>query len=794
MGTEHQSGAPPVATIRLASFAACLAAAALAYEILLLRILAIAHWPHFVALVVSLALLGFGASGSFLAVSLPRAKTPRLTLMARHAAACAIALPLATALAARVPFNALELLWDPRQFGWFAVLFAVCTVPFFFAANALALALIEARAGAGRVYAADLAGSGFGAVLALALLELCPLPIAVSCLGVLAAIAALAVAGAPRRVTLGGGLCLAAFAAASLAPIVSPPQPSPYKAESRALAVLGAKKLGERYGPLGRLTAVASPRVPFRHAPGLSLASTAKIPPQLAIFTDGDAPTYVTADVADAAWLADLPTAWPYLARPAARALVIGAGGGLPVLQALRLGAVTVTAVEPNGDLLAWVREDFGAAGGALYADPRVSVHVGDARGFLARATGEYDVILVPASGAFGAPSAGVGAFSESLVHTREAFAAFLDRLSPGGLLVLESGLTAPPRAPLRLVATAAEVLRARHQQPGEHLALWYGWNTAVLAVGRDPLTPALRASLQAFCAARQFDIAWPADDGAPRYVIWDRPWLHEGVAALVGETAEAFIDRYKFDITPVSDDRPFFHDFFRWRLIPEFLRLGAQSGPLLFESGHLLIATALVQALLLGTLLILAPVALRLRRAPDGRMAIYFTALGAGFLAIEIACVHRLALVLGHPVYAATTALATFLVAAGLGSAASASWRDRFGRHAVRYAALAVALAAPCTALAIDLAAEPLMAQAFPLRIVASIGLLAPLAFLLGMPFPLGLARLMPDEMPWAWALNGCASVVGALLATLIAMQIGFTGVMGCAAALYLLAARVAR
>jgi hypothetical protein len=235
----------------------------------------------------------------------------------------------------------------------------------------------------------------------------------------------------------------------------------------------------------------------------------------------------------------------------------------------------------------------------------------------------------------------------------------------------------------------------------------------------------------------------------------------------------------------------------FKWRFLPELLGLGPQGAAALLDLGYLILAATLVQAAALSAVLILAPLALRRglgEAAPRARVVGYFLALGFGFLFLEIAFIQRFILFLGHPLYAVAVVLAGFLVFAGIGSAIAPRLDRRIGGRVRPIAIAAAAVAALATAYLVALPPlfEALIGLAVPGRIMITLTLIAPLAVSMGMPFPLGIVRVARDSgdlVPWAWGINGCASVVAAVLATLLAIHLGFTAVVLIAVALYLAA-----
>ena len=277
-----------------------------------------------------------------------------------------------------------------------------------------------------------------------------------------------------------------------------------------------------------------------------------------------------------------------------------------------------------------------------------------------------------------------------------------------------------------------------------------------------------------------------------------DQPWLHEGIVALLGPQAAEFVADYKFSIEPATDDRPYFFNYFKWRVLPELLDLRLRGGAGLVEWGYLVLLATLLQAVLAGVLLILLPLLIAPREWPRGTagsMGSYFFLLGLAFLFVEMAFIQKFILFLSHPLYSVAVVLAGFLVFAGMGSALSGRVAERFGGRshvAVRAAVGGIAAMILLYLWLLPPLFERWIGLGDAARVVISLLLIAPLAFCMGMPFPLGLRRLAaqaPGFIPWAWGLNGFASVVSAALATLLAIELGFNTVLLIALLFYALA-----
>lgn len=793
------SGAPPLVAVALIS------AAALAYEILLMRLFSIVLWHHFAYMIISLALLGYGASGTLLSLAQPTL-APRFTvLFSAAAAAFGISAIACFLLAQRVPFNPLEVLWDVRQPLYLLAVYLLLAVPFLCAGACVGLALTRFRGVAWRTYSVDILGAGAGSLGVVALLFVLSPTDVLRLVGTLGAVAgALAWrhgAGAARWPPV--ALLVLAGLPWLLPHAWVAPAVSPYKELPQTLRIPGARVIEQRTSPLGLVTVVESPRIPLRHAPGLSLNATTEPPPQLAVFTDGDglnALTRFDGRRESLAHLDQLSSALPYHLLRHPHVLVLGAGAGADVLQAHFHGARRIEAVELNPQVVDLVRGRFADYAGGLYAG-LARVHVAEARGFVAASDERYDLIHVALLDSFSAASAGLHALSENYLYTVEALQDALRHLQPGGLLAITRWVSLPPRDTLKLFAGAVAALeRSGVADPGSRLALVRSWKTTTLLVKNGAFGAADVASIKSFCAARSFDLAFYPGmrrDEANRYNVIERPELYDGAVALLGPGRDDYLRRYKFHIAPATDDRPHFFHFVKWRSLPELWSLKGQGGMPLLEWGYPVLLATLAQAALASLLLIGLPLAwqARPRSAQDrrtlpagsrGRVLVYFLAIGFGFMFIEIAFIQKFVLFLSHPLYAVAVVLFAFLLFAGVGSRLSR-------RFAVVPVALAIAVAAALCLVALPWLFAHAMGLPDAARIALSVALIAPLAFFMGMPFPLGLARaeaLDARLVPWAWGINGCASVTGAVLATLLAIHVGFTAVVALALVLYAVAA----
>lgn len=772
-----------------------LSGGALAYEVLLMRLFSQVHWHHLVGLIISLALLGYGASGSFLVLVRAWALDRYAGFFTANSLLFGIGGPLAYVLAATVPLNPLLVAWEPRQLLYFALVYLLLALPFFAVANAIGLTLWRYPSRVGITYGADLLGAGLGAGGVVGLLFLLSPADALRVVGLAGPLAALRVLRGAAPAGRAAGALLAG--AATLGLLAVPGDwletgARDYKPLSQALAATGARVVERRGNPLGTVTVVENRVVPVRYAPGLSLVSPAVPTEQRAVFLDGERAGVLIRGGATE-YLDYLPSALAYhlLERP--RVLVRGAQDTTPVYQGLVLGAKDVVVVEPNSIFRELLGRNLPPG-----ARERVKVRPLAWRRFLLQPGGPYDLIQLAVGDALG-EVAGLRAQQEDYRYTVEGLGAALGALAPRGLVSVTRGLQLPPRSGLKLVATAVEALERRGiDRPATHLALLRTWNSVTLLMGRDPLEPSQRSRIREFSRGRMFDIAYlpgMAAEEANRYNRLDRPRFYQGVLALLDAHRERVMAAYPFRIEPATDDRPYFHRYTRLAGLWSVLNRPAGGARAQVDWGYVILWIALLLALVSSGVFVLLPLFRSFPggpgRGPGARVVVYFGALGLAFLFIEIAFIQRLQLLLGAPVYSVAVVLGGFLAFAGLGS----QWSRRLARGdgsegTLGLIALAIGVLSVAYLFLLPWLSRYPLDMTLPQRMALCLAIIAPLAVAMGMPFPLGLAALArrrAEAIPWAWGINGCASVVAALLAPLLAMDVGFSGLVLLALGLYL-------
>jgi len=762
--------------------------ATLAFEVLLTRVFSVTLWYHFAFMVVSIAMLGFAASGSLLAL-FPGLR--RLDRIGWYTLALAAALPGGLILANTVSFDPVRLAWEWTELLHIVLIYLFLSLPFFCTGIVITTAFSVASDRAGILYGADLIGAGIGSLAILPLLGLVPPEQAVLLLSLLVAAAAVLAGGQALRMTA-GLLALTVIALLVLQPDFIRPKISPYKGLEAALRYPGARHLRTHLTPFARIDTFRSPAV--RYAPGLSLRYLERLPEQIGISIDGGEVNAVTrtAEPAALAFLDALPAALPYAMGPRREVLALDPLGGLPVLLARRNGAERVATVESTPALQRVIREDFSGFSGDIYGSES---RTGLGRSWLAGEVRRFDLIDITHQGA--QPS-GVFGIGEDYRLTVEAFREYLKHLTDTGLLAVNLFIIPPPRTELRILATLATALEEIGVRDVDaHVAAIRSWGTITLVAKRTPLSPAEIDAVRRFGRERHFDLAWlPGASAAEsnRYVqTRDTDYFRAFHAILSPGERDRFLADYLFDVRPVRDEAPFFSYFLRLDRLADIYRTMGSKWQFFLEEGYLLPAL-FVQVLVISLVLVCLPLlagsdAAKGRESRTGhRLLPYFALLGLAYMLVEVALIQKLILPLEQPPVAVAAVLASLLVSSGCGSLLG----QRFPRLERPATMLGLALLILLCAGSLPWLITISQPWSLPLRSLFFCLMVTLPGFFMGIPFPAGLrllGRIAPGLIPWAWAVNGTVSVLAPLLAVMAAMATGFRGVLILGAVAYFLA-----
>jgi len=767
-------------------FAASLAS--LSYELALMRIFSISLWYHFAFMVISIAMLGIAASGTVLALFPGMKKIRRIPL---YVLLLAAAIPVSYLLSNAVPFDPARLSWDWTQLFSVSLYYLILSVPFFCFGLIVSTAYTTMPRASNAIYAADLAGAGGGALAMIWLLSLGGPEMSVFIIATLLLTGLLYWTGWKIR-ALALFLIAVNLAVLFLHPDCIKPRISPYKPFSLALQFPGAKLLGTAYSPYARVDLFASPAVRF--APGLSFTYLDPLPKQTGIAIDAGEIHAMTdeSDIGKLAFIRSLPSSLAYRLTRNRDVLIIEPRAGLSVLTARQLGAENIHSIDSNPLVVEVVRAYGKEHGSRLYEE---NAWTGLARTRLSAGKKEFDLIDLSIMGSL--PSASFG-FAEDYRFTSEAFTQYLTHLNPDGILSLNCYILPPPRTELRLLATLARAAEASGiNEFSKHVAAIRSWDTLTLLVKRSTLTEKDIRSVRTFAAEKRFDLVYVPGikpDESNHYIkMQDNEYAQAFLRLISTEMRGRFMDDYVFDIRPVSDERPFFHYYLKLVNLKETYRVMGGKWQYFVEEGFLL-PVLLVQVLVVSMVLILLPL-LRLRRGEIAlseqnplRALSYFALLGLAYLFVEIAFIQKMILGLENPSYAASTVIASVLICSGIGSALSL--RVKALRHS--RALLVLAFVVIASSLLLPTVITFMGRLSLPMKVILTLVTVMPAGILMGIPFPYGISLLStssPRLIPWAWAVNGCFSVLAPILAIMLALSAGFHTVLLAGAALYLTA-----
>ncbi len=772
-----------------------LSAGTLIFEITLTRVFSVAQWYHFAFMTVSLALLGFGASGTILALFPQLLKRDLSRLQATICLLFSVSVVGSYLTSNYVPFDSYRIAYERRQIIYLAVYYLALAVPFLFTGLSVGTLLAAKAERAGRTYFANLTGSGAGCVAALVTLSIAGGEATILAASLLGAVAALGLSF--RRSWFRFSLALVVILLLGVAVLRTPPifdiRMSPYKALSTVLRFPDARIAYEDWNAFSRVDVVESETI--RSAPGLSYTYPGALPSQKGVYIDGGdlRPLTAASPGTDLSFLDFLIGALPYHLMAEPRVLILEPGAGLDVMVAIHHQASEVVAVESNPLVIEVARHRYGDFAGHLYSLDNVTVVAEQGRSYLRRSAERWDVIQISLADSFRPVGSGAYSLSENYLYTTEAFVEYLSHLKPGGMLVVHRWLQTPPSESVRALNLAVSALqRMGVENPARHVVALRSLYTALFLVKSEEFTSEEIGIIKEFAQERRFDLSYYAGidpDETNRYGILEEPYYYMVYRdVLESQDSQTFYATYPFDVTPPSDDRPFFFHFFRWQQTPDIFRGLGRTWQPFGGSGYFVLLALFLLALFASSILILLPLAFQRGQGEikEGkRLFLYFLLLGLGYLFVEIPLLQRFIQFLGHPVYAFATVLFSLLTFSGLGSLLSP-------RVPLVRAMAGMIGAIACYPILLPHLFGWLLAGGLLFRLAASVATLAPLGFLMGIPFPSGIrltGRIAPGLVPWAWGVNGCASVLSSILAVMIAVSRGFSTVLFIGGAAYALA-----
>jgi len=759
--TDAEAPSPRISRYVAIALVSC---AVLLFEVLITRVLSVVLWYHFAFLSISLAMLGLGAPGVWFSIRPPGKDALRRALVVSGLTA-----PAAIALIVRYGAS----FRDSIGF-WIACIL----VPLLALGSAVCILLIEARGRAvATMYAADLAGATLGAAAAVPLLRGIPTPSVLAALGVLPLIAAMVIDRRAIKIALPLVIALGALIAWG----------KPFRLRYTKSYDEVVEPLYEKWTPTGRVTVLPylffekDPRIAF----GWGMGANFKPFPlrQMWLEQDGSAGTPITRLDRPPAALPHLffdVTSVPYQLRKPDTVCIVGAGGGRDILTAVAAGSRVVHAVELNPYIVDAATNAFGSFSGDVYRLPGVTAVVSEGRSFLARTPFRYDIVQISLIDSWAATAAGAFALSENGLYTVDALRIYLQRLSLDGVVSISRWFAGRMQMESpRLALMAKEALRQHGvADPLKHIVVVQAGQVANLMMFAQPVSDAQLAQIDAVAEKRGFLRLFPRTGKMENATLI-------AVALEVGE--QPFAEK-GFDISPVTDDRPFF-----FQSIPVLKKIDPKIVALFSTNEQaVLILRGLFQIVAVLTLaLFVLPLVLgrRIRRERGFALgSIYFAVIGVGFMLVEVAWLGRFSLYLGHPSTATPVILGTMLLFAGIGSFVA----GRFATSTLRKLIWALPLVLLAIGLALPSIFSATIGSPIGTRIAIAIAIVAPAGTVMGLAFPIGMIRFGEANRSFFWAVNGATSVLASVGALILSMAFGFSRVVLMGVACYAIAALV--
>jgi spermidine synthase len=812
---------------------AAVSASVIAYELFLMRVFSNGGWSHFGSTVISIAMFGFGVFSTVLCIWKNLFKNRPGFWINVSLLLLGPAMIVSNTLAQRLAFNPIFLVSDPKQKFLLMFYFLLYFIPFLIGAMFIGLTFLKGQCSFGRVYFANMFGSGLGGVAlfcgmyAIMPEKLYVIPAALWLIGA----AAWMSAPAGRKVA---PLLLISVAVAAVVALMYPQiNVSPYKGVSYAKRFPDSKRVYHRASPFGNMEVFSSSY--FHFAPGLSDNASFELNEMpekayIGMYIDGDGPIGIMRRLTgpESRYIEFLPMSMAYLIKRDPDVFVMQFGGGISTNVALKMGAKRVTIAEGNPMIVSAVRDDKHIADftGRILEDKKVKLIQAEGRIYVGRKTNAYDIIDLSLADSTGLSMPGGGAIRENYSYTGEAFASCIRALKNGGVLsVTVWNKEDPPKSTLKLMATmagAAGEYDAKHLKDSFFISHTY-LSTLTVLFKKGGFSAAETEKLKKYCARMSFElIYYPGKKtdttGADKLFqsyrdVYFAPKkseeesesgdgadmsagnLYATVAAmLLNGDGKRVENEYIFNSAPLTNDRPYFAGFVKIKDIPKFLdKLESVSD----EWGYLLLWATLLQSLALGIVLMLLPVVFGWRMffaKHRGKLGVilYFLCLGLGYIVIEIALIGKFVLYLGNPTVSVTVLITGMLVFSGIGSLVSEKFVGR-----AKTAIIAVCLAIFAIIISYVLFMDHLFGFVsmlpFAARIIFCLAALFPLAFLMGFPFSLGMSSLAARDKEhffvWAWGINGSFSVAGSVLVPIISVLSGLSAALLLAAACYLIA-----
>ncbi|HYA32312.1 MAG TPA: hypothetical protein VED67_06085, partial [Thermodesulfovibrionales bacterium] len=580
----------------------------LSYEIVLIRIFSISLWYHFAFMVISIAMLGIGASGTVLAL-VPALKASSglesvRTRIGIYGLLLGAGITISYLISNHLPFDPVRLSWDRLQLLYICLYYLVLSLPFFFFGLSVSTVFSVASERSGLLYSADLLGAGTGSLFLLYLMSMTGPEHAVVFISCAALAGSFIIGGKKTKVM--SLFLIASNAVLFITPVLISPRMSPYKGLPLALRYPGAELIRTYYSPYSRIDTFRSPAVRF--APGLSLKYLDTLPEQVGLAIDGGEINAVTnADNGPSLrFLGFLPSALPYELAKRDDVLVLDPRGGTEILLAGYYHSKNITKVESNPLVVKVIRNGLDRFSGGIYNSGTWS---GLGRSWLITQRKKFDLIDIPLTGTVPSGSFGI---AEDYRFTMEAFREYLSHLKEDGILSIHLFIIPPPRTELRLFNTLVSSMEEMGMKEADRRILVIrSWGTVCILAKKEPFTPNEIRTVRKFSEQMRFDIVLlPGirEEETNVYVKMPTNDYFRAFKGILDPAVRASFERdYLFDVRPVRDEAPFFHYYLKLGNMGAIYKVMGKKWQFFIEEGYLL-PIILLQVLILSVVLVMLP------------------------------------------------------------------------------------------------------------------------------------------------------------------------------------------
>jgi len=782
-------------------------------QLMLMRAFSVSYYYHFSYLVISTGLLGFGASGTFLSFFYSRMEKRFSRWIIFFFVLFLVSIPFTYLLVQQIPIDIQYLMYSSKQAGLLILYHFLIFIPFFLGATIIGFILSYYKKEIPTLYGANLIGSGLGGIAALGFMYLFPahlLPLKLTALAFLALLSWL-LAAKERIGYLKNSLLIVLPICLAIVIFCFWFQPSPTVDPYKSLAHYqrleqqnDADHITTKYGPRGQVDIYQSPT--SHNTLFVGLLADKKVPEQLSLLMDGHlAGTIFSIESKKEAEIIDnTPQSIPYRLTYRPKVLLLGESGGINSWLAQRYNASEITVAQTNPHIIELMKDELRSQNGGIYLKENVEVIRKNPRLFLEQTEQNFDIIHLVSGEEMTTAGNGLQGLHEDYLLTTEAIQTAFKKLRPNGYISFTRGIQSPPRDNIKIFSLFANALKASGiSHPEKHLLISRNYLAVNSLISKSEVTPANIESFKKETGKLNMDIEFfPGikSDQINQINSIDGPkekpysYLHFAYLQILSENPDSFYRNWSYFVRAPTDNSPYFHNFFKWDSLDRFIESYGKHWFQRLELGYVILVLTFLELMLVAFFLILLPVIISQggvkKSGKKLPVFLYFSAIGVGFMFLEMVFIQYFTKFMGDPIYSVAAVLTSILVFSGAGS----HFQKKLAAGSKKRIIAASSIIC-LTALLYLFLLEPLLSGFIelpaPVRFLITMVLIFPISFFMGWMFPAGMKILEQQSeqlIPWAWGINGFASVTAAPVAIMLTISLGFNGTILLAFVCYLI------